>query len=108
METPKIGDGATVHIGSDSYGCTVVESVTGFVTVQYDTTTPGEGHDYYSNQVWVHTPNPNGAKKSFRWATKQKCWRYVEKNAATGRWTTPRSGYRLVTGKRHSHVDPTF
>jgi len=108
MDEVSIGQGATVRIGSDSYGCTVVnvENFGDIVTVQNDTATPGEGHDYYSKQVWVHSPNQKGACYVFRWSG--SAWRHVKKNIKTGRWNATNKGYRVSFGERHTYQDPSF
>lgn len=106
---PKIGDGATVRVGSDSYGGTVISvDGDGVVTVQNDKVTPGEGHDYYSKQVWVHEPNPSGQTYSFRWDIKGLFWRSVVKDPKTNRWLTTPHTYLVFFGERHTYQDPSF
>lgn len=112
---PKIGDGATVHIGSDSYPYTVIEaasnSMASVVKIQADSAVPGPGHDYYNKQVWTFAPFANGEVKMFRFehAKASLGWREIWLRKSTGRYVlrTPAT-YRLVIGERHKFSDPSF
>ena len=59
---PIIGDGVTVGIGSDCYPATIIalDMKKGRVTIQYDSHSPAENYDYFSNQVYNYSPNPDG------------------------------------------------
>jgi hypothetical protein len=58
----NIGDGATLHVGSDCYPLTVVAKTKRSVRLQRDEFTAAEGHNYYGEQKYTYTPNPNGAQ----------------------------------------------
>jgi len=98
--TPKVGDGATYGIGSDSYACTVIEvsKNENTVVVQFDTSIPAEGYDYYNNQVYNYERNPNGQSRTFTWR-KRGFW--VEKGKATA------VGH-ITFGRRTTYRDPSF
>lgn len=58
---PKVGDKATLIIGSDRYPYEVVEvSKSGLkINVRELKASPGENFDYYSNQKYIYTSNEN-------------------------------------------------
>lgn len=99
----NVGDGATLLMYTDCHACTVIEvlhfksgpkkgQVKG-VVVQSDTATPTPEYDYFSNQSYLFTPNPNGEKD-----TVTRC-----KN---GKWTGRNGNYGL--GFRREYRDPHF
>ena len=67
MNTPnaqiQIDSPCTVSVGSDRYGATVVEVSPKRIVVQYDDAR--QTGDYYGNQQWEHTRNPNGRTVTF-------------------------------------------
>lgn len=54
----ELGTGACYAIGSDRYPATVIAKTASTITVQNDTFTAGEGHNYFGAQVWNFSPNP--------------------------------------------------
>lgn len=93
---PKVGTPVTYKIGSDAYPFTVIESNSkGLkIVIQEDIATPTESHDYYGNQDYTYSRNPNG--------------RTIElKLNAKGRWTNGTSGYYSI-GYRRRYSDPSF
>ena len=60
--TPKVGDGITMHAGSDSYPYTITEvSASGKnITVQRDSARRTDSNGYGGDQVWEITPDPQG------------------------------------------------
>lgn len=97
---PKVGDGATICVGSDRYGATVVEvRGTKTVVIQYDDITPAPDHDYYAHQRYIHTPNPKAEKEVF---TLRKNGYFVRQGTGS-KW-----GAHAVFGRRDSYRDPSF
>lgn len=92
-ETAKVGDGATIYIGSDSYPATIVSRTEKTITVQRDDFRAAPGSDYYGRQVWETTRNPSGSKTTFRLVR--------DNRLAAG-------GYRLRVGERVVRMDPSF
>lgn len=94
---PTVGMGATAGIGSDSYPYTVVEVRSPkTIVVQADSYKPAEHHDYYANQEYVYSPNPDAGKEVY---TLRK----------DGRWRKKGSQYQTLTlGFRRHYHDPHF
>jgi len=95
------GMGATVSIGSDSYPATVIEVSPDYkkVTIQMDSYKPAEGYEYYGNQVYEYSPNPNGLIEVW---TLRNHGRYAKKGSKKG------SGWCLTLGSRRAYSDPSF
>jgi hypothetical protein len=89
---PKVGDGATICVGSDSYPATVVKVTAKTATIQDDTFTPAPGYDYYSNQVYTYAPNVTGHRSIVRLT--KRGWRYL--------------GTPVYFGHRRAYRDPSF
>ncbi len=98
---PAVGMGATAGYGSDSYPYTVIKiSANGkTLVVQADNHKPAPGFDYYSNQVYTYTPNPEGETKTF---TLRDNGRWVLKGESK------KGGLRLGLGHRRYYQDPSF
>ena len=100
--TPQVGMGATSGFGSDCYPYTIIEvSKDGKkVKVQSDAHAPvKEGFDFYANQQYDYTANPNGSVMEFR----------LRKNGSYVRQGDPmRGGQRLSIGNRRYYRDPSF
>ena len=62
IELPKVGDGVSIAYGSDSEPYTIIDvNKSGTkIAIQRDNAEPADGYDYYSNQVYNYTRNPNG------------------------------------------------
>jgi hypothetical protein len=108
---PEIGMGCTLHVGSDSYACTVTVVQGSDIEVQLDTATPAEGHNYYDSQKYTFTPNPSGDVKRFRyygaWPGHER-WREVVLSPKKRYVFAKRSSYRLKVGERNHFSDPSF
>ena len=97
---PVVGMGATGGCGSDCYPYTVVEIIRDKrIAVVEDLHKPAEGFDYYSNQVYTYSQNPEGTKEIYR----------LRKN---GRWVRDgqpmRGGSTISLGHRRYYQDPSF
>jgi hypothetical protein len=95
------GMGATISCGSDRYGATVVEVSPKRIVVQYDDAR--QTGDYFGNQVWEHTRDPNGRTVTFTLRTLKGgrlCW--AEEGCS---W---RDSSRLSVGERETYQDPSF
>ena len=95
------GMGATVSIGSDCYPYTIVEVSPDYKTIkiQADTATPAEGYEYFGNQVFNFTPNPEAPIEVW---TLRNHGRYARKGTKKG------SGFCLSIGSRRKYSDPSF
>lgn len=63
IDTIEIGTGATQIVGSDFYPFTIIEIINDKkIVVQSDDAKPDveNGFDYFTNQIYKITPNPNG------------------------------------------------
>ena len=91
---------ATVHVGSDSYGATVVFAGRGKVVVRMDDAV--QVGDYFGAQKWIHTPSAEGREDTFvlRTVRGQKVWAEEGKKVA--------GSAKLTLGEKHSHRDPSF
>lgn len=96
----QVGQGVTYGIGSDRYPYTVVEVSENqkTIVIQSDNAEIGPNYDYYKNQNWIITPNPNGVKETF---TLRKRGVWVKKGCAKA------SGYISFNG-RSKYQDPCF
>lgn len=94
-----VGEAATVHIGSDRYGATVVSATPSAVTVQEDTYKAQPDSDYFGNQKFDHFPNPDGRSWTF---TRRKNGAFVLKGDSA------RSGIGVSVGHRDTYFDPSF
>ncbi len=100
--TPEIGMGATSGYGADCYPHTIIAiSKSGKeITVQADLHHPiAEGFDYYSNQKYTYTPDPNGSTRVY---TLRKNGRWILKGESL------KNGGRLGIGHRRYYQDPSF
>jgi hypothetical protein len=97
---PKIGMGATMGIGSDCYPYTIVEILSDKrIAVTADISTPTGKHDYFRNQDYDYTSNPDGVKEIY---TLRKNGRWVREGE------TMHSGRCLHIGSRRRYDDPHF
>jgi len=98
---PKVGDGATCYIGSDSHACTVIAvSPSGHtVTVQRDKVTRMDTNGMSDCQEYAYEPNPDGET-------------YIATRRRTKHGTIYRvkgcSSIRVGFGARHEHYDFSF
>lgn len=90
----ELGTGACYAIGSDRYPATVIAKTASTITVQNDTFTAGESHNYFGAQVWNFSPNPNGHTMTCRWSTKRNAWVH--------------GSYRIHIGARGAYQNPSF
>jgi len=100
MNIPKVGDGATLCVGSDCYPYTIIEvSPDGnYVVVQEDNHTPTADCNYFGNQSYTYSTNPRGGIREF---TRRKDGRYH----AIGQSMKSSS---LSIGARRYYQDPSF
>lgn len=97
IKQPKIGMGATVHVGSDEYPYTIIDINKNKtrIKIQLDDAKPAKGYDYNSNQVYDYSRNPNGPIIEVS----------LRKDA---RWKVLNSTTRVVIGTRSKYADPSF
>lgn len=100
MKTPKVGDGATLGVGSDCYPYTVVYvSHDGKeISVQEDMATPTPDCNHFGNQSYTYTSRTNGPITNF---SLRKDGRYH----AIGQ---PMKSAALSVGSRRFYQDPSF
>lgn len=69
----SVGDGVTYHIGTDRYSYTVISvSPSGKkAVIQADSFTMNKAGDWFGNQIWDITPNPNGEKMTITLTAKK-------------------------------------
>jgi len=96
---PRIGMGATLGVGSDCYPATIVEmnKEKTKIIIQQDSFEPDKdnGYDFYSNQVYIITPDPIAKRRIFS----------LRKN---GSWVEMLGKQRLSVGHRRAYQDPSF
>lgn len=91
---PKVGDGATYGVGSDSYPATVIKTTAKTVTIQDDEAiVVGGPYQYGDNIQYRYEPNPNGRTMVCRWS------------AARNRWIADGS-FPVSFGHRRRYYDP--
>ena len=99
---PRVGTGATLCVGSDSYAYTIVKvsenRKTIWVTADIHMPDKAKGFDYYSNQVFTYTPQVDGTRRVF---TLRKNGWWVEKGVRT-------VCSHLYIGYRRYYQDPSF
>ena len=90
----KIGDGATVCIGTDRYAATVTKISKGAtrIVVQLDKATRTDDNGMSEQQTYDHEPDPDGELLTF--------------NRGKFRWRN--SSRVLVLGQRRTYRDPSF
>lgn len=120
-----VGQPATYGIGSDSYPLTVIE-VKGEVgkrqvTLRSCNSTPTKNHDYYNNQKYLYTENPDGSLyyikeqhlvnryegSEFLNETPRETYKCCGINPETGRLNVQSCG-RITIGVRSKYMDPSF
>ena len=95
---PKVGMGATVRIGSDSYAATITHVTKTRVTVRYDRAVLTKGkHMQSEDQVYLYLEDRKGKTMLF---SKRKDGRY---HGVAGD-----SAYTLHVGARLTYKDPSF
>lgn len=103
METDTqltVGMGVTCGIGSDCYPYTLIEIVNErTIIVQEDRSKPEPGSDFYKDQRYAYTPNPNGGTFVL---TLRKNGRWVRKGE------TLNSGFHWHLGTRRMYQNPSF
>lgn len=94
----KVGTKGYYCAGSDRYPVTVVEkSKTGkYIKIRHEKSEAGPGHEYYGQQNWVITENPNGSVERAVWSAKYN--RYF----VQGRMTV------ILNDKWYRYNDPHF
>ncbi len=100
VQTVVVGMGATYCIGSDCYPYTVVEVISQKkIVVTGDEYKPAVGFEYYGNQIYDYTPQPNGHRKVLT----------LRKN---GRWIPQGSPMKgscgFAIGSKRAYRDPSF
>ncbi len=100
---PKVGDGATISIGSDRYPATII-AVTlkahgPVVTVQRDRMSRTDSNGQSEDQAYTFTPNPAAKLETYS-LRRDGTWRVFAGN--------PRDGHRLTIGGRSAYLDPHF
>ena len=101
MNTPQLGDGATLRVGSDCYPYTVIEFLNWRGTrilVQADIADPAPGCDHFTNQVYTYRRDPNGPTEIY---TLRKNGRYHAAGASM-------KSSSLSIGARRYYQDPSF
>jgi hypothetical protein len=94
-QTVKIGDGATISVGSDSYPATVIKVTPKSITVQEDYATCISGNSHNSeDQRWQITRDLSGRITTARWSEKRQ--RYQS------------HGTPVYVGHRRRYNDPCF
>lgn len=107
MRKVRRGDGATVGIGSDKYGATVIDWDGKYITVQMDDVVRIDDNGISESQEYEYTRNPDGSKITFKLGRHN--WVPVILNPDTGRWNNAsHSGYKLYVGYRQSYYDFSF
>lgn len=104
----QVGDGATIHMYSDSHAGTVVKVTKTTITIQHDKATLDPnwkpevvvggfaGHcTNQDSQTYTYERNPNGKVQTFRW------------NAKRGLFTNKSAGLTVTKG-RHEFYDYNF
>ena len=99
--TLEKGMGATVGIGSDRYPYTIIEVSPDCKTIkiQRDHYTPAEGYNYFGNQVYEYTRDPEAPIEVW---TLRNHGRYVRKGDKKN------SSFYLTIGKKQAYSDPSF
>ncbi len=94
---PEVGMGATISAGSDCYPYTIIDvNKTGTkIKVQRDNYEPAEGYDYYDNQVYNYSSNPNGCI-------------YEVSLRKDGKWKIVNGTSNVRIGHRSHYSDPSF
>ena len=91
-------NGATLGVGSDRYPYTILTRTERKITAQKDSFRAAPGSDYFGEQKWDITPNPNAEIETFT----------LRKN---GKWIKvgdSMKGCRLNPGNRSAYKDPCF
>lgn len=91
---PKIGDGVTLQIGSDSYPGTIIAVTPKTIMVQEDRAIGITGTYFSEIQEWQITPDANGRVFRARWSEKHQ--RYQD------------HGTPIYVGHRRRYNDPCF
>lgn len=90
---PKVGMGATMVVGSDRYAYTIVKVSESGKTIVIQSDIEKQVGEYFGNQKWEHTPNPEGAMRTVR----------LGKSGMYKSLGTP-----VYIGFRDSYRDPSF
>lgn len=98
---PVVGNGATTGAGSDCYPHTIVEVADdfSFIVTQSDNATPTKKHEYYGNQSYTYSPQPDAVKQIW---TLRKNGRYVADGAGMKSYNS------IGIRGRHYYQDPSF
>lgn len=94
-----VSDAATIHVGSDRYAATVIAATPASVTVQEDSYEATPDSDYFGNQEYTYTRNPDGRTMTF---TRRKNGGYILKGADI------RANFYVTFGDRSTYFDPSF
>jgi hypothetical protein len=90
---PTVGEGMTMGYGSDRYSHTVIKVTPRGKQVTLQADDHKQVGDYFGQQEWVNTPNPEGATRVARWS--DKYGRYV-------------CDGRIGSAGRYTREDPSF
>lgn len=106
--TPEIGGGATLLQWSDRKPATVIDLFTkgkfDYIVVQEDNAKRTDDRGMSEMQDYEYTPNPNGAKRTFR--ITESGYHHVHKSDS-GRYVKS-SDLGLSVGQRESYHDFSF
>lgn len=98
---PKVGLGATVLGWTDRKAGTIVEVGDGFFVVQLDTAKRTDSNGMSDAQSYSYTPNPNGARYTFKRVGRGRCKGYWRENGRS-------DGSGVCIGVRDQHHDYSF
>jgi hypothetical protein len=94
FKLPKIGDGVTISVGSDSYPGTIIAVTSKTIMVREDAAVCISGCYATEIQDWQITPDPNGRVFRAQWSEKRQCYRD--------------HGTPVYVGHRRRYNDPCF
>ena len=99
-QTPEVGMGATLRVGSDCYPHTIVEILsTKAIEIQRDHSVMAPEGNYFGDQVWNITSDPDGVTEVYTLRRNGK-WHLK------GQPMTNYGGLRI--GNRRRYEDPHF
>jgi len=90
--------GATLHVGSDCYPYTILTQSETKITAQRDNFRAAEGSNWFGDQKWDITPDPQATIETF---TLRKNGRWVKAGDSL-------NGCSLSTKGRRAYQDPSF
>jgi hypothetical protein len=111
-QSPKVGDGATIHGWTDRYAATVIkvwqDKRYEYVTVQQDSAKRVDRNYQSDCQSYECTPNPHGRTETYRRKLEggSHRWEGCYRNDETGRWN--KGSGRVKLGVRDEYYDYSF